>query len=67
MFGGTEPAAARRNGADVTAHEERRRSGWSSRGAGAVYERADRVAEEVVGDGVGVGEEFDREAVGERD
>ena len=30
-------------------------------------ERADRVAEEVVGNGVGVGEEFDREAVAERD
>ena len=42
-------------------------SGWSSRGAGALHERADGVAEEVVGNGVGVGEEFDREAVGERD
>jgi hypothetical protein len=58
---------ARRNRTDVTACEQRGRSSWSSRGAGALYERADRVAEEVVGNGVGVGEEFDREAVAERD
>ncbi len=41
--------------------------GRSSRGAGALHEGADGVADEVVGNGVGVGEEFDREAVGERD
>ena len=33
----------------------------SSRGAGASHERPDRVAEEVVGNRVGVGEKFDRE------
>jgi hypothetical protein len=32
-----------------------------------LHEGADRMAKEVVGQGVGVGEEFDREAVGERD
>ena len=35
--------------------------------AGALHERPDRVAEEVVGNGVWVGEEPDGEAVGERD
>ena len=43
------------------------RDGWLLRWAGALYERVDRVADEVVGDGVGVGEEVDREAVAERD
>jgi hypothetical protein len=31
-----------------------------------LHERADRVAEEIVGNGVGVAQQFDREAVGER-
>src|SRR5215211_4826482 len=49
------------------AYGRSRAGGCSRRGAGASDEGADGVAEEVVGNAVGIGEEFDREAVGERD